>query len=131
MTLQAGLSTGKTMEDNCAIVEKLPEMNFFPTGVQPAVVVHVLDAVVHAVGELKRIDEGTYGRCAHCGEPIGPKRLEALPWAKLCIDCQELLERGLLGSASILGPQWPLHTHRRNSSRTLRRWLSATCRGGR
>ena len=31
ITLQAGLSTGKTMEDNCEIVEKLPEMNFFAT----------------------------------------------------------------------------------------------------
>ena len=37
LTVQAGMSTGKTMEDNCEIVEKLPEMNFFPTGVQPAV----------------------------------------------------------------------------------------------
>jgi len=37
ITLQAGMSTGKTMEDNCEIVEKLPEMNFFPTGIQPAV----------------------------------------------------------------------------------------------
>jgi hypothetical protein len=37
VTLQAGLSTGKTMEDNCEIVEKLPEMNFFPTGAPGAV----------------------------------------------------------------------------------------------
>ena len=37
VTLQAGVSTGKTMEDNCDIVDKLPEMNFFPTGIQPAV----------------------------------------------------------------------------------------------
>jgi hypothetical protein len=37
ITLQAGLSTGKTMEDNCDIVDELPEMNFFPTGTTPAV----------------------------------------------------------------------------------------------
>jgi len=37
ITLQAGMSTGKTMEDNCEIVAKLPEMNFFATGVAPAV----------------------------------------------------------------------------------------------
>jgi hypothetical protein len=37
ITVQAGVSTGKTMEDNCEIVEKLPEMNFFATGVAPAV----------------------------------------------------------------------------------------------
>jgi len=33
---------------------------------------------------LKRIDEGTYGICAACGEPIEPERLEYLPWATLC-----------------------------------------------
>jgi DnaK suppressor protein len=36
---------------------------------------------------LKRIDEGTYGICANCGEPIDPKRLEALPTATRCIAC--------------------------------------------
>jgi RNA polymerase-binding protein DksA len=34
---------------------------------------------------LQRIDEGTYGSCADCGGPIGEERLEALPWARLCI----------------------------------------------
>jgi len=34
---------------------------------------------------LKRIDEGTYGACERCGQPIEPQRLEALPWATLCI----------------------------------------------
>lgn len=45
---------------------------------------------------LKRLDAGTFGHCAHCGEVIGSQRLEALPWARLCIDCQELLEKGML-----------------------------------
>ena len=35
---------------------------------------------------LKRIDDGTYGRCAEGGEDIGLERLEAMPWASLCID---------------------------------------------
>ena len=34
---------------------------------------------------LERIDDGTYGRCERCGKPIGPDRLEARPWALLCI----------------------------------------------
>ncbi|MGW8252061.1 MAG: TraR/DksA family transcriptional regulator [Anaerolineales bacterium] len=42
---------------------------------------------------LQKLDEGTYGRCARCGKPIAPERLEALPYAELCIECQELLER--------------------------------------
>jgi len=36
---------------------------------------------------LKRISEGTYGICVHCGENIDPKRLEALPTATRCISC--------------------------------------------
>ena len=41
---------------------------------------------------LKRIAEGTYGRCTVCCQPIPEKRLEALPWATLCIKDQELRE---------------------------------------
>ncbi len=37
---------------------------------------------------LGRMSEGTYGICAECGERIHPKRLEALPWAQLCVRCQ-------------------------------------------
>ena len=36
---------------------------------------------------LRRIDNGTYGVCTNCGKPISEERLEALPWASLCIDC--------------------------------------------
>lgn len=38
---------------------------------------------------LQRIDEGTYGLCADCAQPISPKRLAAVPWAKYCIECKE------------------------------------------
>ena len=37
---------------------------------------------------LNRIEEGTYGICTNCGEAIMPERLEALPYAELCINCQ-------------------------------------------
>jgi len=52
---------------------------------------HVLAAIDAA---LKRIDEGTYGICTNCGKQIARERLEALPWATLCIDCQRDRERG-------------------------------------
>lgn len=45
---------------------------------------------------LKRMEEGTYGSCVSCGEEIGSRRLEAVPWARYCIKCQELAEQGLL-----------------------------------
>jgi DnaK suppressor protein len=41
---------------------------------------------------LKRIEADEYGDCFECGEPINPKRLEADPRAKLCINCAEALE---------------------------------------
>src|ERR1700683_5030385 len=38
---------------------------------------------------LRRIEQGTYGVCYECEEPISVKRLEAVPWAKFCVSCQE------------------------------------------
>lgn len=43
---------------------------------------------------LKRMDAGTYGTCEVCGNPIAPERLEARPWATLCIDDQRRREQG-------------------------------------
>lgn len=43
---------------------------------------------------LQRIDGGTFGACVHCGRQIHAARLEAVPWARHCIDCQELQDRG-------------------------------------
>lgn len=40
---------------------------------------------------LQRIADGTYGTCELCGKPIGAARLEAIPWARLCIDDQRRL----------------------------------------
>jgi RNA polymerase-binding protein DksA len=51
---------------------------------------HVLAEIDAA---LKRIEDGTYGICTNRGEQIPVERLEALPWATLCIDCQRLRER--------------------------------------
>jgi len=43
---------------------------------------------------LRRIEEGTYGTCVRCGRAIAPERLEASPWASLCIGCKREAERG-------------------------------------
>ena len=40
-------------------------------------------------GALHRVDQGQYGVCMECEEPISTKRLEAVPWAKYCVSCQE------------------------------------------
>jgi RNA polymerase-binding protein DksA len=43
---------------------------------------------------LTRMDDGSYGACVSCGQPIGAERLEALPWTTQCIDCKRKEERG-------------------------------------
>ena len=53
------------------------------------------EAVLAAIdAALRRIEDGTYGTCQRCGNPIAPERLEALPYAELCIDCKRRVERG-------------------------------------
>ncbi len=42
---------------------------------------------------LARIHEGTFGTCLHCEEDISTKRLNAVPWAGYCIQCQEIADR--------------------------------------
>lgn len=51
---------------------------------------HVLEEIDAA---LARIDDGTYGLCEHCRRPIVAERLEALPWATLCIEDKRKQER--------------------------------------
>lgn len=45
---------------------------------------------------LKRIEADDFGLCANCQDELQQKRLEAVPWAKHCISCQEKMEQGLL-----------------------------------
>jgi DnaK suppressor protein len=52
---------------------------------------HLLASIDSA---LARLDDGTYGQCGRCGQPITQERLEALPYATRCIECKRLEERG-------------------------------------
>ena len=48
-----------------------------------------IEGMVGKIDEaLEKINEGTYGVCESCGDPIQPERLEALPYATRCIECQ-------------------------------------------
>lgn len=48
---------------------------------------------------LERLNDGSYGECLMCGDAIGSKRLEAVPWTPYCIRCQEKVENGELDEA--------------------------------
>jgi DnaK suppressor protein len=45
---------------------------------------------------LGRVEAGGYGECVNCGEPVAEKRLDAVPWTRYCLKCQDMQERGLL-----------------------------------
>lgn len=45
---------------------------------------------------LERVEGGEYGECINCGEPVAEKRLDAVPWTRYCLKCQDMQERGLL-----------------------------------
>ena len=49
---------------------------------------------------LERIEQGTYGKCTNCGQPIPEKRLEAIPWAARDVKCEEQLEQRNLAEES-------------------------------
>src|SRR5436309_8084655 len=51
---------------------------------------------------LKRMDRGEYGECLRCGEDINEKRLMAVPWATMCIECQEDAERERSSSRPVM-----------------------------
>jgi DnaK suppressor protein len=55
---------------------------------------HMVETALH------RIREGQFGECVNCGEEINAKRLEAVPWTRYCITCQEKVEQGLLEEAN-------------------------------
>jgi DnaK suppressor protein len=54
-------------------------------------VVRALRSNLHDVDlALAKMDAGTYGTCERCGRAIAGERLDAIPWALLCIDCKKL-----------------------------------------
>lgn len=52
----------------------------------------ILEEVQNAI---ERMDDGEYGTCMECGEKISKKRLDAVPWARFCVPCQERVEQGI------------------------------------
>ena len=57
-----------------------------------AFVENIIGMLANMTDALAKIENGTYGKCDRCGKSIGEARLEALPYATLCIDCQSRAE---------------------------------------
>jgi DnaK suppressor protein len=74
---QGGISFGKRVGDGTSMaVERLSQV---------AVHERLQDTLAEVVKAEDKLAEGSYGSCDACGEPIPAERLEALPWATLCV----------------------------------------------
>jgi len=58
------------------------------TDIEQAILDNEKTLLVEVQQALARIENGTYGICTNCGQPIPEKRLEAIPWASLCVTCE-------------------------------------------
>jgi DnaK suppressor protein len=68
-------------------------VDFLETQKEQSLLVNEQALLTEVQNALKRIDEGTYGHCIVCGQPIPEKRLEAIPWASRCVKDEAQLEQ--------------------------------------
>jgi DnaK suppressor protein len=96
-TKQAELAAGLRNREDIAI-EKTPDaLDEVQLAGERELAIRNLDResnlLRHIRGALGRVADGSYGVCLHCDEDIKLKRLDAVPWAKYCITCQEAADR--------------------------------------
>jgi DnaK suppressor protein len=94
---QADVSAGLRNREDIAI-EKTPDaLDEVQLAGERELAIRNLDrdsiALRNVKGALARVADGSYGVCLHCDEDIKPKRLDAVPWTKYCIKCQEAADR--------------------------------------
>jgi DnaK suppressor protein len=100
-------------------IERVPDsMDGLSLEVEQSMAVHALDRKIFLLRQvteaLERIAEGNYGECLICQGPISPKRLAALPWAALCVECQQAEENAQGTDATTnagLRPGYSVSTH--------------------
>lgn len=94
---QAELAAGLRNREDIAI-EKTPDaIDEVQLAGERELAIRNLDRESNLLRDVKlalaRVADGSYGICMHCEEEIRPKRLDAVPWAKYCIRCQEAHDR--------------------------------------
>lgn len=78
-------------------------VDFIEMQQEQSVLVNEQALLTEVEAALKRIEDGTYGRCVVCGQPIPEKRLEALPWAARCVKDEQALEERNLSKEELYG----------------------------
>ena len=94
---QAELSIGLLNREDIAIEKSADALDEVQLAGERELAIRNLDRESNLLrnvrSALKRIADGSYGTCMHCEEEIKPKRLDAVPWTKYCIRCQEAADR--------------------------------------
>ena len=68
-------------------------VDFLETQQEQSLLVNQQALLTEVEQALERIEQGTYGKCVDCGQPIPERRLEAIPWAARDVKCEEKLEQ--------------------------------------
>ena len=80
-------------------------VDFLEIQKEQSVLVNEQALLTEVLRALKRIDDGRYGLCVACGNPIPDKRLEAIPWAARDVKCEQALEQRNLSREEIYEEQ--------------------------
>jgi DnaK suppressor protein len=94
---------GRGVRESIRISQVADPLDMTQQAAEREIAVARLDRDTATVRRLRaavdRVDDGTYGICLECEEPIAPNRLKAIPWAELCIRCQESADHSRLKAA--------------------------------
>jgi DnaK suppressor protein len=94
---EAELALVLQKRDGIAIERSADQMDEVQYASERDLAIHNVDRETVLLREvraaLRRIHEGSFGTCLECEAAISPKRLAAVPWARLCITCQEAADR--------------------------------------
>jgi DnaK suppressor protein len=82
------LDAGQPQDVGDLCVTGLSKESLFQRTSERRSFVRIIDAA------LARVQQGTYGVCAGCGDEINSRRLEAVPWSQYCLRCQTVFEHG-------------------------------------
>ena len=99
--LSAGASSGEERREGSPFGKREEEATeSFELEKRLALEKRLRDQLAEVEHALHKFDEGTYGQCDKCGQPIDPARLEALPQANLCLSCKALQAKNAKGKLS-------------------------------
>ena len=94
---QAELAAGLRKRDDIAIEKSPDALDEVQLAGERELAIRTLDRESSLLRQVKsalaRVADGSYGTCLHCDDEIKPKRLDAVPWTKYCITCQEAADR--------------------------------------